>query len=124
MPGTSDLNQADPIVGIVNDSITSVTASDLRENRSQQFVDVVRTACRETGFFCIQPDPEQRTIIARTLHRMQQFFAIDDKDPRKQEVRQDDSEDLSAHFEVGKYKVEVKATTTDEARLEQRVLRR
>ena len=91
MPGTADLNQADPIVGIVNDSITSVTASDLRQNRSPQFVDVVRTACRETGFFCIQPDPEQRTIIARTLHRMQQFFAIDDKDPRKQEVRQDDS---------------------------------
>jgi len=91
MPGTADLNQADPIVGIVNDSITNITASDLRQNRSQQFVDIVRTACGETGFFCIQPDPAQRTIIARTLHGMQEFFAIDDKDPRKQEVRQDDS---------------------------------
>ena len=91
MPGTADLNQADPIVGTVNDSIISITAGDLRQNRSQQFVDVIRTACCETGFFCIQPDPAQRTIIARTLHRMQEFFAIDDKDPRKQGVRQDDS---------------------------------
>ncbi len=33
------------------------------------------------------------------------------------DVREDDPEDLSAYFEVGKYKVEVKATTTDEARL-------
>jgi hypothetical protein len=33
------------------------------------------------------------------------------------EVREDDPEDLSAYFEVGKYEVEVKATTMDEARL-------
>lgn len=91
MPGTADLNQADPNVGIISDSITSITAGDLRQNRSQQFVDVIRTACRESGFFCIQPDPAQQTSIARTLHRMQEFFAIDDQDPRKQEVRQDDS---------------------------------
>lgn len=91
MPGTADLNQADPIVGIVNDSITNVTADDLRRNRSQQFVDLIRTACCETGFFCIQPDPAQQKIIALTLRRMQEFFAIDDEDQRKQEVRQNDS---------------------------------
>jgi len=32
-------------------------------------------------------------------------------------VREDDPEDLSSHFEVGGYKVEVKTTTTGEARL-------
>src|SRR5258708_7802006 len=31
------------------------------------------------------------------------------------EVRDDDTEDLSSHFQVGGYKVEVKATTTGEA---------
>lgn len=33
------------------------------------------------------------------------------------EVREDDPEDLSSHFKVGGYKVEVKTTTTGEARL-------
>jgi isopenicillin N synthase-like dioxygenase len=91
MQGTAELNQADPVVGFVDQSYPTFAAADILGNRSDELVAAIRAACLETGFFCIEPAAQQSSGIPTALQRMQDFFAIDDQDPCKQNVRQDDS---------------------------------
>lgn len=91
MPGTIDLRQSEPLEGTVDAAPLTVTASELWDSDSDHVAGKVRTACLETGFFCIQADTQLQTVIDTTLARMQAFFEIDDNDPRKLAVCQDDS---------------------------------
>ena len=90
MPGTIDLRQSDPLAGEMNMSRLSLSAADLHNVGDAGVVDRVRVACLDTGFFCIEPDAGLRSLITATVERMQLFFDLDDDDPRKQAVRQDD----------------------------------
>jgi len=91
MQGTAELNQADPVVGFVDQSHPSFAAADILSDRSDELVAAIRAACLKNGFFCIEPAAQQSSSIPAALRRMREFLAIDDQDPRKQNVRQDDS---------------------------------
>lgn len=90
MPSTIELNQADPVVGTAADTVPCIDAADLLSGDRQSLAETVRAACLETGFFYVDVTPEQRAMVAVTLSQMERFFALDDADERKQDVRQGD----------------------------------
>lgn len=92
MARTIELRQSDPVQGVA-DSVPCISASDLLEGSSDQLLDVVRQACRETGFFYVDASDSQRTTIANALDQMQRFFVLDDDDVIKRQVRQGASGD-------------------------------
>jgi isopenicillin N synthase-like dioxygenase len=91
MPRTIELNQSDPVSGVVTDTVPCISADDLLHGNAEDLVELVRVACLETGFFFVDVSSIQRNAIAAALSQMQRFFALQDNDPRKQEVRQDES---------------------------------
>ena len=93
MPGTSELNQADAVSGTISDRVPCISADDLMSGDGDHLVQVVRSACLETGFFYIDLTDSQRNSIAATLSQMERFFALADDDDRKQSVRQGDQRD-------------------------------
>jgi isopenicillin N synthase-like dioxygenase len=88
VPDTSTLNQADPIAGPIDDIIVVDRAA--LDGPSDDTIALIRSACRDTGYFCIDPDARQRECIDAALGRMRDFFALQDSDPRKLAVRQQD----------------------------------
>ena len=90
MPSTIDLDQSDPVSGNVDATVPVIRASELLCGPDHILIDTVRTACLETGFFYIQPSSIEQEVINQTLGHMETFFAIDDKDPRKTDIRQVD----------------------------------
>jgi isopenicillin N synthase-like dioxygenase len=93
MPSTSDLNQADAVSGTVSDRVPCISADDLMSGDGDHLVELVRSACLETGFFYIDLAEPQRDSIAAALSQMERFFALADDDERKQSVRQGDERD-------------------------------
>ena len=93
MPSTSELNQADAVSGTVSDRAPCISADDLVVGDRDHLVELVRSACLETGFFYIDLTDAQRSSIAAALLQMERFFALADDDDRKQAVRQDDQRD-------------------------------
>jgi isopenicillin N synthase-like dioxygenase len=91
--GTIELNQSDPVKGVVAESVPCIKADELLAGRTDELVDIVRNACLESGFFYVEVTSRQRDAIGATLEQMQRFFALDDEDSRKHEVRQEDSGD-------------------------------
>ena len=90
MPSTIELNQADPVVGIAADTVPCIDAAELLSGDRHGLAETVRAACLETGFFYIDVTSEQCAKVAATLLQMKYFFALDDSDKRKQDVRQND----------------------------------
>lgn len=78
---------------MVADSVPCISARELVSGEAGELIDVVRSACLETGFFFVDVSPSQRDSIAVALLQMDRFFALDDSDSRKQEVKQADSGD-------------------------------
>ncbi len=93
MPSTSELNQSDPVSGTVSDTVPCITADDLIGGNGDHVVELVRSACLETGFFYIDLTESQRNSIEAALVQMERFFALDDDDNRKQSVRQGNQRD-------------------------------
>ena len=91
MPSTSDLRQSEPLAGVAGESIPVFAAADVLGEYDSDFIARIRDACLGTGFLVIDPGVEMLSSIAATVNRMQAFFSLDDSDPRKQEVRQDES---------------------------------
>jgi len=91
MPSTADLRQSEPLAGVAGESIPVFAAADVLGEHDSDFVARIRDACLSTGFLVIEPAMEMQSSIASTIDRMQAFFSLDDNDPRKQEVRQDES---------------------------------
>jgi isopenicillin N synthase-like dioxygenase len=87
MPATIDLRQADPVVGTYDESLPVFTADDILNLRSKRMIDAVRSACLETGFFCIELADAERRLIRTTMRQMQTFFALDDEHPVKRDAR-------------------------------------
>ena len=77
MPDTSTLNQADPVAGPIDD-ITVVDRAAF-DGPSDDTIALIRSACRDTGYFCIGPDARQRECIDAALGRMRDFFALQDE---------------------------------------------
>jgi isopenicillin N synthase-like dioxygenase len=50
-------------------------------------VDLLRSACVETGFFLVEHIFENDRILKDVLGQMDQFFSLDDDEPRKKAVR-------------------------------------
>ncbi|MDH3747531.1 MAG: hypothetical protein OER97_04945 [Gammaproteobacteria bacterium] len=90
MPSTIELNQAGAVVGQVADGVSCIRADDLLSGDRHHLVDAVRTACTETGFFYVDVTSSQRETLAATLIQMERFFSLDDRDPQKQNSRQDE----------------------------------
>lgn len=88
MPDTSSLNQFDPVVGKVDETLPVFSAADFTGRRRQSIANDVRDACHEFGFFYIDLDAAQQQAVNNTLTEMQRFFSISDEDPRKQNVKQ------------------------------------
>ncbi|HMB72685.1 MAG TPA: 2OG-Fe(II) oxygenase family protein [Gammaproteobacteria bacterium] len=86
MPSTIDLQQDLPVVDQVNEVMPSFSTKQLSGTPKRSLVDAVRTACLETGFFCLELDARQRAVVDRTIGSMRQFFAIDDDDQVKRRV--------------------------------------
>lgn len=93
MPRTIDLNQSDRVQGKVADAVPCINADDLLHRKKVDLVDVVRSACIAPGFFFVDLSLSQRQSVSATLAQMERFFALADNDPRKQEVRQGESDD-------------------------------
>ena len=93
MPRTIELNQSDPVHGVVANSVSCISAGELMGGNTDDLVEIVRAACLETGFFFVDVTAPQRDAIAATLLQMERFFALDDQDARKQDVRQVDAGD-------------------------------
>ena len=88
MPSTIELDQSDPVVGRVADTVLCVNADELLADDLRQLVEAVRDACTQTGFFFVDVTSSRRESLAATLDQMQRFFALDDSDPRKRESEQ------------------------------------
>ena len=88
MPDTISLNQFDPVVGTVDDALPVFNAVDFVGDRKQFIVAQVRDACRQFGFFYIDLDDTQQSVVNKALEEMSRFFAISDDDPMKQRIRQ------------------------------------
>jgi isopenicillin N synthase-like dioxygenase len=93
MPSTSELYQADGVSGTVSDRVPCISADDLLDGDVEQLVELVRSACLETGFFYIDLTDSQRESITVALSQMERFFALADDDDRKQSVKQGDQRD-------------------------------
>jgi isopenicillin N synthase-like dioxygenase len=91
LPRTIDLKQSDRVHGTVADSVPCISADDLLNRNADDLVDVVRSACLAPGFFFVDLSSSQRESLATAIEQMRHFFALEDDDPRKQEVRQDDT---------------------------------
>ena len=91
MPGTSDLDQSEPICGVTDQSIPVFSATEILGDSSGKLVRQVREECLGTGFLIIEPTAGFQATIGSTIGQMQSFFSLDDIDPRKQEVRQDET---------------------------------
>lgn len=89
MPSTIELNQASPLVGKVAEAVPCISADELLSDGRDHLVDAVRTSCTEIGFFYVDLTSSQRNALAATLLQMERFFSLDDRDPRKQDARQD-----------------------------------
>lgn len=90
MPGTIELDQADPVAGKVAGTVPCIDAEALLGGECSDLVQVVRSACKETGFFFVDLSAAQRDTLAATLAQMQRFFALDDRDSIKRNTRQDE----------------------------------
>ena len=86
MPATIDLQQDLPVVDRLDETMPCFSARELAEPPSRALVDAVRSACIDTGFFCIELDARQRAVIDRTIASMRRFFSVDDNDVVKQRV--------------------------------------
>lgn len=93
MPSTGELNQADAVSGTVADRVLCIRADDLAVGDENHLVELVRSACLETGFFYIDLTESQRDSIAVALRQTERFFALADNDNRKQSLRQGDQRD-------------------------------
>ena len=98
MPSTSDLDQSEPICGVIDQSIPVFAATEILGDSSGELVRRVREECLGTGFLIIAPTPGFQATIGSTIGQMRSFFSLDDADPRKQDVRQDEQrEDERTH---------------------------
>ena len=91
MPETKELDQNEPTTNGAGAAIPLIDARDLGSPADDNTVRQVRDACRGTGFFFINPTPEQSRLMNSARRAMQAFFAIDDRDPVKQAARCDNS---------------------------------
>lgn len=91
MPGTADLDQSEPVCGTIDKSVPVFTAAEILGDHSGDLVRRVRNECLETGFLIVEPTADLQGTIGKTIGQMQSFFSLDDADPRKQDVRQDDT---------------------------------
>lgn len=89
MPGTIELNQHSPVVGKVDEGAPCISADELLAGDGDRFVDVVRNACTETGFFFVDVTRSQRGTLEAMLRQMERFFSLEDDDPAKQTARQE-----------------------------------
>jgi isopenicillin N synthase-like dioxygenase len=93
LPRTIDLKQSDRVHGTVADSVLCISADELLNSNEDDLVDVVRSACIEPGFFFVDLSSSQQESLSTALVQMERFFSLPDDDPRKQDVRQDDTAD-------------------------------
>jgi isopenicillin N synthase-like dioxygenase len=84
LPSTIELDQSDPVVGQVAGSVPCISSDKLMGGGCEHLVEVIRSACTETGFFFVDLASSQCNAIAATLFQMEGFFSISDCDPRKQ----------------------------------------
>ncbi len=91
MPETKELDQNEPATNAAGAAIPVIDARDLESPAEDDVIRQVRDACRGTGFFFIEPTPEQSRLMASARRTMQAFFSIDDLDPVKQAVLCDES---------------------------------
>ena len=88
MPGTIELDQHSPVVGAVGEGAPCISADELLAGGDDHFVETVRNACTETGFFFVDVTSSQRDVLEATLRQMERFFSLDNNDSRKQDSRQ------------------------------------
>lgn len=93
MTGTIELNQADKLSSQPADDVLCIDAGELFAADRSRLAALVRTACLDTGFFYISLAAAQQKAVAAMLPQMRRFFALDDADARKVEVRQRDGVD-------------------------------
>lgn len=96
MPLTSDLQQSDPTVGILDDTVPHIDARQLLSTDAterSQVVDALRLACADTGFFYLENAFADPATYLRVQKQMQRFFELSDSDPLKQAVKAPDRAD-------------------------------
>lgn len=89
MPGTSDLRQADEIIGAIDETVTVIDARNLRSGSGadqRASIEQIRAACVETGFFYIDHVFDGGYLLDNALAQMRTFFGLRDDDPVKQAV--------------------------------------
>lgn len=86
------LKQSDKLSGQAADDVLCIRADELFAADRSRLVSAVRTACIDTGFFHVSLAAAEQEAIAAMLPQMQRFFALDDTDPLKLEVRQLDDD--------------------------------
>lgn len=88
MGATRELRQSDPARGSLAGSIPGIDVARLHGTtvERRQALDAIRRACLDTGFFCIDNALGRTPGYRDVLLRMQDFFALDDDDPRKRAI--------------------------------------
>jgi len=87
MGSTRQLRQSDPVRGSLTEAIPGIDATALADAAARpQAIEGLRTACLETGFFCLDNVLGRSPAYAGVLRQMAHFFALPPDDLRKQAI--------------------------------------
>ena len=85
MPLTRELQQNDRTRGQLRDSVPCIDVRNI-ESGDADSIAMISDACRNIGFFFLDPSFDREDTIGRVLRQMGTFFSLDEADPRKQAV--------------------------------------